>query len=74
MIRFHCRSTYALTPLISADEKSMRSDCSTILLTAGQESRRTVSMPLASNWYLDWSGRSYIAPTYLFLERRKQGW
>ena len=47
---------------------------SSILETAGQPSRRTVSMPFASNVPTTWPGDSYIMPTYRFLVCSTHGW
>ena len=57
-------------PLLSL--KAHLRDCSRSLVTAGQLSLRTLSMPLASSVGVDCFGDSYIRPTYRFLVCKKK--
>ena len=59
------RSAYAFTADRSFVVNSSRRHFSNSFASAGQPSRRTVSMPFASNAPIFWSGLSYDQPTYL---------
>ena len=67
------RSAYAFTADRSFVVNSSRRHFSNSFASAGQPSRRTVSMPFASNAPTFWSGLSYDQPTYRFLVQSTHG-